>query len=248
MNEEYLNNAYGLMPKGQLITQKHLDSLFVDPFPTPLEGVKRPSNNRNRLLNWKLFCEEVNKGKVIYDFHDCYGVAENITGQYKDEAKTIWNFIQTVKPETIVEVGRNLGGNSFMMMCAGEEYGLKEVYSYDVYQWRPSDFLLQKFAYRNGMQFFPFVENSLNFKSPEIIVDFTYIDGGHTYDIVMADIENWRCKTRFIGFHDFADKGNNKHKVFYRGLVKAVQECADKYQWTPYLVRENSEIIFKTKI
>ena len=51
-------------------------------------------------------------------------------------------------------------------------------------------------------------------------VDFVYVDGDHSYDGCMGDLEKYWPKTKIIGGHDY--------KIKYPGVVKAVNEFTEE--------------------
>lgn len=60
-------------------------------------------------------------------------------------------------------------------------------------------------------------------------VDLVYIDGNHSYESVLEDIEVWEPKVRVGGIiagHDY-NKKSSRHKAIFGGLIKAVDEYAN---------------------
>lgn len=58
-------------------------------------------------------------------------------------------------------------------------------------------------------------------------LDYVYIDGDHSYEAVMKDLEAWHCKVKSDGVlagHDFREDT-------FPGVVKAVMEFANKYNY-----------------
>lgn len=184
------------------------------------------------------------------EFEECFELCSFACGQYKQEAQAIWNAIKEIKPMKMAEVGRDLGGNSFLMCCAAPK--LEHFTSIDInYDRSLTDNALRFWLDHHKVQHQILVRNSATY-SPQLYYDFVYIDGGHEYEDVVKDIEVWRTRTRYIGFHDFADLGSkNKHKRAYPGVVKAIKEARDHYGWREFgtradgWVRGRSEIIFK---
>ena len=70
-------------------------------------------------------------------------------------------------------------------------------------------------------------------------LDFVYIDGGHEYEQVKKDIDLYYSKVRaggVMGGHDFGG---------FVGVVKAVQEFADRYDYNIFLGRDGDWWIIK---
>lgn len=222
-----------------------------NPFPSvPIGSNIRINKTAKRLAAWKSMASVFKSGVRPEDFEKAYELCSPVCGQYKEEAKSIWDFIRGNKINSIVEVGRNLGGNLFFLSCAARS--LKTFLSVDLLYWSLTDEIIADWWRKNGIDGTICVCDSLKYMIPRDLElktwDFVYIDGGHTGEIVRADIEFWKNKTRFIGFHDFADKGSkNCHRKVFKSVVKEIQKARDDYGWIQVGERANSEVIFRTK-
>jgi hypothetical protein len=220
------------------------------PFPSIPVGSKiRINTSSRRLAAWKAMESVFASGVKPDDFGKAYSLCSPVCGQYKDEAESLWRFIRGNEIHSIAEVGRNLGGNIFLLSCAAKE--LKTFLSVDLLYWSLTDDIIPDWWRKNGVDGTLCVCDSMKYMIPRELElknwDFVYIDGGHTGEIVKADIEFWKDKTRFIGFHDFADKGSkNCHRKVFKGIVKEIQDARDKYGWVQFGDRANSEIVFRT--
>ena len=216
-----------------------------NPFPKAIEGQRHKGRRfrPHRLVRWKkvaeIFCYNIRPSDFKIAFERC----KDGNGQYDAEAQAVWDFIRKYDIKSIVEIGRHWGGNSFLMACAAKN--LENFLSVDLFEWKLTDPLIKKWMEYYKIQAEIEVCDSMNYKSKGQW-DFVYIDGGHTEEIVNVDISNWKDRTKFIGFHDFADRGRkNKHRVLYPGVVRAIQEARDKYGWKQIGERGRSEVIFQ---
>ena len=221
------------------------------PFPQlPIGSKIRINKSAKRLSEWKAMESVFSSGIRPDSFEEAYSLCSPVCGQYKEEAESIWNFIRSNKIQSVVEVGRNLGGNLFLLSCAAKE--LKTFLSIDLLYWSLTDEVISDWWKKHRIDGTLCVCDSLKYMIPRDLGlktwDFVYIDGGHSGEVVKADIEFWKDKTRFIGFHDFADKGRaNYHRKVFKELVKEIQFAKETYGWTAVGERANSEIIFRTK-
>lgn len=168
-----------------------------------------------------------------------------VCGQYKCEAKGLWDTLHDLNIESMVEIGRNLGGGLFLFASILPD--LKKVLSIDQKSWRLTDNVFPSYFNYFGIEHEILTLDSTTYEPYEFFWDFVYIDGGHELEIIKKDIEIWRDKTKYIGFHDFSDMGKgNKHRRRYSGVVKSVLEAEEKYGWTRIGNRGRSEIVFKT--
>jgi hypothetical protein len=167
-------------------------------------------------------------------------------GLYKSEAKQVWDFIRGHDIRSVVEVGRNLGSGIFLMACAAR--GLKRFLSVDILRWSLTDDVIPAWAEANGFDIELVACDSMNYEPDRSLKwDFVFIDGGHTGPIVTNDLEKFRGLTRYIGFHDFADRGHrNTHKRLFKDVVEAIAAARDRYGWKQVGLRGRSEIIFDT--
>ena len=186
-------------------------------------------------------------------FQAAYDICKPANGQYEVEAQAIWTFLSTHNIKSIVEIGRNLGGNTFLMGCGAKE--LEEILSLDIVRWSLTDDVMQPWFDYHGIHNIIGEADSLD---PEAVKsfdyklesdekwDFVYIDGGHTSEIVSSDINNWKDRCHYIGFHDYADKKTNAHRKYFRGVTKSITKAKETYGWTVVGERANSEVVFKT--
>lgn len=185
--------------------------------------------------------------EVPRTFEEAYAiVADKVSGLYKSEAKAIWDVLREIQAKSIVEVGRNLGGSLFLFGCACEH--LESVASYDIEEFELTDCKLMGWYRRQGVDCDVFVQDSTKIVvSHDDMFDFVFIDGGHTGEIVRKDIMIWKDHCKYIGFHDFANKGNtNKHKRVFHDVVAEISAAARHYQWEQVGERGRSEIVYKT--
>lgn len=218
-------------------------------FPDIPSGMKMKRSTK-RLATWTKMKDVFDSGIRPESFEEAYELSQMANGQYKQEAKAIWGFLRNTEIHSIVEIGRNLAGNLFLMACAARK--LKSFLSIDLLEWSLTDNAVLGWFKKHGIDGTIQVCDSLSYSIPEkwksTFWDFVYIDGGHTGEVVRADIENWKDKTKYIGFHDFADLGSrNKHRRVFKDLVQEIKTARDKYGWVQCWDRGRSEIIFRTQ-
>jgi len=168
-----------------------------------------------------------------------------MTGYIKDNLK---NFNQ---PLIGIEIGSAEGENAKTMFNAIPIRHLYCIDPYDVYTevdiGRTADASgqLEK-AKKNLKEYLSYVTfikdysyNCIN-QFEDVGYDFVYIDGNHDYDCVKQDIELYYPKVRsggILGGHDFG-------AGFY-GIVRAVQELCNKYDYVLYSGRDGDWWIVK---
>jgi hypothetical protein len=194
---------------------------------------------------WEAFAEYLKTGQRPDTFEEAYAVVCNkVSGLYESEARAMWNNIRAINPKSIVEIGRNLGGSQFLFCCAAPD--LEYFESVDIEAFELTDEPLMDWAKENGFRTTNIVHDSTDYDASGYIFDLVFIDGGHTGPIVKADIEAWKDHCRFIGFHDYADLGHNKHKRCFHDVVAEIQGAAERYGWQQFGERGKSDIVFKT--
>jgi hypothetical protein len=207
-------------------------------------ALSRWNQKRSRKMAAMLRC-----GLRPEHFWEAYALCEIGCGQFKNEAQALWNIVRQIQPVRIAEIGRHLSGTSFLLACAAR--GLRRFLSVDVQSYPETDQALCDWLDLHGIEHGLVQADSRDYRPVEE-VDFAYIDGGHTGEIVQADILAWKDRTRWIGFHDFADTvwpngRRNLHRQYYPDVVRVIQEARNRYGWTPVGVRGRSEIVFRAK-
>jgi len=194
---------------------------------------------------WEAFADVLKSGIRPKTFGRCWPYIEHkVSGLYESEARALWNVLQKIQPQSIVEVGRNLGGTLWMFACACQQ--LREVLSIDIEWYDTTDDLWVRWFRDHGIAAKILECDSTRF-APQGMYDFCFIDGGHTGPIVAGDIEAWRDHCRYIGFHDYANLGSrNKHRRVYPDVVYEISRAAQTYGWTQVGTRGRSEIVYRT--
>ena len=196
------------------------------------------------LKQWTAFAEYLKTGKRPDTFEEAYAVvADKVSGLYESEARAMWHNIRAIKPKSIVEIGRNLGGSQFLFCCAAPE--LEQLWSIDIEAFELTDTWLEEWGCFNGID----IQNDVHDSSESVPVgmyDLVFIDGLHTGPGVRADIEVWKDHARHLAFHDFSDRKTNRHKRHYPDVVAEIRGAAQAYQWQQFGERGKSDIVFKT--
>jgi predicted O-methyltransferase YrrM len=114
----------------------------------------------------------------------------------------------------IVEIGRFNGGSTFLMSCAN---GNVPIWSLDIAP-QDDDLLRSNFRkYGVGGNVDLIIGDSQNTKYPQVKeFDVLFIDGDHTYEGCMADINNWYPHLAIGGhllFHDSYATNHPRHGV-----------------------------------
>lgn len=195
---------------------------------------------------WQAFAEWLETGGRPDTFEEAYAVvADKVSGLYASEAQAMWKNIRSINPQSMVEVGRNLGGSQFLFCCAARE--VQRFLSIDVEEFELTDWALRDWGNRHGISIQNVVADSTTWKA-HAVYDFVFIDGGHTGEIVHEDIRIWKDHARFIAFHDYADRGTNKHKRVFHDVIEEIEAAAQAYQWKHFGVRGRSDITFETGV
>ncbi|KKN88387.1 hypothetical protein LCGC14_0249500 [marine sediment metagenome] len=134
-----------------------------------------------------------------------------------------------INPKMGAEVGVQFGKNAYGMLKTFPDLHLLLVDSYD-----PTTFfhdrhtaenarnmaLVRLFNFTDRTQWFVKTSVEAATEIPDYSLDYAFIDAGHGYDDVRADIAAWSPKIRHGGIlagHDYTRR--------FRGVVKAVNEA-----------------------
>jgi predicted O-methyltransferase YrrM len=149
----------------------------------------------------------------------------NIEG-WMNEDELSFLFTISKKTKTVVEVGSWKGKSTHALLCGCNG----TVIAVDHFQGSQFERENAHLEAVNGDVYSQFMKNVGSFKNLKVFktdslsaskefkdksVDMVFIDGGHTYEEVKADIEAWLPKTKkMICGHDYG----------FEGVIKAVQE------------------------
>lgn len=199
--------------------------------------------NKHQILD---FCEYLRSFKRPETYEEVYSIiCDKVSGLYRSESEPIWEIFKDKKIESFVEIGRNLGGSLFFFTCLFRD--LKKVFSIDISDYEPTDSALREYLTNHNIGH-EFVTIDSTKVVAEGMWDFVFIDGGHTGPIVNRDITIWKDHCRYIGFHDYADKGKaNKHKRIFPGVIEEIRKAYIENGWIQIGNRGRSEIIFKVQ-
>lgn len=128
----------------------------------------------------------------------------------------------------IVEIGGLYGGVTAVLAQAAPE---AQVVVVDDFSWAPrgeaSEDVLQANMARRGIMNVQVVAGDSTVVGPtwDKPIDLLFVDGGHSYDFVAADLRNFGPHARVVACHDF-------HNPFWPDIERAVQEWLDAHpQW-----------------
>lgn len=200
---------------------------------------------RRHKQHWAAFVDKLNADARPETFAEAWAICGNrVCGMYEREAAAVWKILRGQKIESVCEIGRCLGGGFFLLLCACPDVHYAR--SIDLVGYPEIDGPLWSWAEHQGIQCSIEVSDSALVKADRVY-DFVWIDGGHTAEAVKADIEIWRQHARLIGFHDYADKGRNRHIRAYRDVTAAIAEAAARNDWRQIGARGCSDIVFATR-
>lgn len=217
-------------------------SLYTRPEDGGEEGEDLAFCRRAKKLGFKIWCDpEIplgHVGKKIYGKDDFYERMQfhawnnlnlkynnKITG-WSSKAEMNWLYEQAEKMETIVEVGSWKGKSTHALLSAckgtvwaidhwkgsvGWESGQSEAKYSDVHK-----VFLENVGHFKNLKVLkmPSLEGAKQFKDKS--VDMVFIDGGHDYKEVKADIEAWLPKTKkLLCGHDY-NFDSVKHAVIQK--------------------------------
>ena len=202
-------------------------------------------NPRKRWEERQVFAMILNSGIRPTSKTAAFAVVPNkLIGMYKSEAHAVWDTLRPLGIKSFVEVGRNMGGGLFFLACACNK--LERVLSIDIRKYELTDAVFPLWFKQNDIEL-ELVEHDSTTYEGHGEWDFVWIDGGHTGEIVAADIACWKDRCKYIGFHDFADRGrHNKHVRVFKDVVAEIKRCWEAYGWEPIGRRGRSDIIFAT--
>jgi len=173
-----------------------------------------------------------------------YDVIRHSMGLYLREVNGIFSALSDKNITSIVEIGRCFGGGLYVFSCMFPN--LKEVLSIDIDA--GADAELRKYFDHFGIKHNIIISDSTSYVPEDKFWDFVFIDGDHTRESVSKDISIWKDKCRYIGFHDYADKGRqNAHKRYYPEVVEEIKKAMLDNGWEQIGNRGCSEIVFKVK-
>ncbi len=146
-----------------------------------------------------------------------------------------WLFKNAKKMNSIVEVGSWKGRSTHALLsgCRGVVYAV-DTFSYSPDGKDPYKLFLENVGHFKNLKIYKMNSVGASKKFDDKSVDMVFIDGNHSYESVLADIEAWLPKTKkLICGHDYDKKE-------YPGLVKAVNEKFKKVRnigniWFCYL-------------
>jgi predicted O-methyltransferase YrrM len=108
----------------------------------------------------------------------------------------------------IVEVGSLYGGSSAILALGAPD---STIYSHDDFSWSPltqaSPAQVRENLYPLGIKNVEIIEGDsrVTAASWDKPIDLLWIDGGHSYEFVMADLRNLGNKAQVIAIHDFVN-------------------------------------------
>lgn len=198
------------------------------------------SIERRRRIGIKKFVEHL-KTKQLLDLNKAYDVVKETSGLYKCEIEGIVSALEDKRIESMVEIGRCLSGSIYLYLCC---FPIKRFLSIDVKRYG-TDTAIKEFMDGLNIQNEILVQDSSKY-TPKESWDFVLIDGDHTGPGVKSDIEIWKNKCKYIGFHDYADRGSNRHRKVHPEVIKEITEAINKYGWKQIGIRRRSEIVLET--
>ena len=152
-----------------------------------------------------------------------------------DEAAYLYGLVRSLGSATIVEIGRFMGGSTFLIAAAMDERSI--LVSYDLHVYRPSgldheqlDGELVEALVRYGLQdrVSVIVGDSRTAQPPTTPCDLVFVDGDHTYEGVRADYEHWGLFVRPGGHLVFHDAIRCDFQPHYEGASRLVREIEER--------------------
>jgi len=160
------------------------------------------------------------------------------------------NFLKRKKLKRGCEVGVTWGQQSNSIL---RQTKVECLYSVDPYACYP-EFLLEQIHFdilytvvRNLLSQYGSRSKLLRMRSLDAIshvennLDFVYIDGDHSYEAVIADLEHWFTKVKIGGFLICDDYGGG-----HKGVTKAVDKFVQTHKLQLYNIGKRKIVIHKT--
>jgi predicted O-methyltransferase YrrM len=154
-----------------------------------------------------------------------------------DEAQALWALCRSMSGGVFVEIGRFKGGSTALMACACGAGG--RLFSFDIdSQYDAScTAMLEALGVANRVELIVGDSRASNM-SAMVVADLVFVDGGHSYKDVCADVEAWYPALKPDGvmcFHDAVLTRSNATRL--SSAARAVQDIlqSTKYEWQPVL-------------
>jgi len=199
-----------------------------------------------RMLKFMRFLDTKERltGETFRTAYSDYGL-DGCFGLYHQEAAGIYSALHDKDIKTVAEVGRGYACASlYLYTCFFPD--LKKVLSLDIATYK-SEASMKAYLDFYGIEHQILTRDSTIYDPGDTFWDFVFIDGGHTGEIVAADIQVWKDKCKYIGFHDYSNKkGKNKHKRHFPDIVEEIGKAIKEYGWKKIGTRGRSEIVLET--
>jgi predicted O-methyltransferase YrrM len=139
-------------------------------------------------------------------------LAHGVASLRLDEAALLYRLVHSLRPKTVVEIGRFRGGSTFLIAAALDE-GVVHSYDIERRQGQSGADLDRQLAdalerYQLGDRVRLHVADSRIADPPAEPIDLLFIDGDHSEEGVRADFERWSPHLAHGGhllFHDAVD-------------------------------------------
>lgn len=146
-----------------------------------------------------------------------------------EEAVYLYQAVASIKNPCAVEIGRYFGGLTRILLGAGARVLSIDNHSKDGKEALQYDRELTEWAQQRGLKnsLELVVGDSRYFKKENLTIDVLVIDGGHSYETVKADCENWIPELDYgvdMFFHDINLPGVNKVAYEYKHVLFPVKK------------------------
>jgi SAM-dependent methyltransferase len=170
-------------------------------------------------LYFLFWCSQLNRGLIRMDL---------------DEAAYLFKLVNSLKNPLCIEIGRFIGGSTFLIASAMREGGrlisldlhVKMMLNEkgDIYD-KELEIALNRFGLKEKVEIV--VADSAAYPNKGLAVDFLFLDGDHTYEGARRDYEHWINVLKPSGhilFHDACD--SDSYRFAHSGIKKLVGELS----------------------
>jgi predicted O-methyltransferase YrrM len=118
------------------------------------------------------------------------------------EGEYLFNLARGIENPTVVEIGRFMGGTTFLLAHATEGRVIS-IDNFSGWQWGPMTDRYLKAVLPREVELV--IADSKTFKNDELNVDVLFFDGDHSFEGLRKDFEHWHPRVKRPGhilFHD----------------------------------------------
>jgi len=156
-----------------------------------------------------------------------FGNAVDELAMAKEEGEFIYGLVRAIKPENCLEIGTHKGFSTRHIVQALKDNGKGHLTTTDPFEYGAKDLI--PFEDRQYVDFKSLMGKDIKLENK---IDFAYVDGLHTIDDVVPEIENLLpqlAENAVVVFHD----AQNEESNLKEGVNAAIKKTKLKTTWLP---------------